>query len=455
MSALPPARVRRDGPPAAAVLPFEKSAAIADRLEAVRARTLLLIEGVSEDALNRVHDPLMSPIAWDLGHIATFEDLWLVQNAFGRRPLRADLGAVYDPFSAPRNERGGLPYLRVEDALRYMGTVRERTLDLLHAADVGGDAPPLLADGFVYEMVLRHEQQHTETILQTLQIMTSERHAPPAARPLPKGDANASEMALVPAGPFEMGAPPHGFAYDNERPRHACDVGAFLIDRLPVTNGDMLRFVDDGGYSRPELWSTEGWAWREREAVELPRYWTTTGGEYSVRSFGDVHPVDAALPVCHVSWYEADAYARWAGKRLPTEAEWEKAAAWVPGTGKSCAVPWGTGPWSERVANLDQLSFGCAPAAAYAGGDSPCGVRQALGNVWEWTASGFDGYPGFRAFPYQEYSEEFFGGPYRVLRGGSWATQPDAVSTTFRNWDHPDRRQIFAGFRCAADLERA
>jgi iron(II)-dependent oxidoreductase len=415
-------------------------------LHETRERTLALVAPLSDAELERQHTPLLSPLVWDLAHIAAYEDLWAVHRVAGLPLLRPDLAELYDAFETPRAARGSLPLLGRAGALDYLEEVRARTLSVL------GDGH---GDGTIHEMVLRHEQQHTETILQTLQIMTSERHAPPAARPLPKGDANASEMALVPAGPFEMGAPPHGFAYDNERPRHACDVGAFLIDRLPVTNGDMLRFVDDGGYSRPELWSTEGWAWREREAVELPRYWTTTGGEYSVRSFGDVHPVDAALPVCHVSWYEADAYARWAGKRLPTEAEWEKAAAWVPGTGKSCAVPWGTGPWSERVANLDQLSFGCAPAAAYAGGDSPCGVRQALGNVWEWTASGFDGYPGFRAFPYQEYSEEFFGGPYRVLRGGSWATQPDAVSTTFRNWDHPDRRQIFAGFRCAADLERA
>ncbi|MGH2978577.1 MAG: SUMF1/EgtB/PvdO family nonheme iron enzyme, partial [Solirubrobacterales bacterium] len=378
---------------------------------------------------------------------ATFEDLWLVQNAFGRPPLRAELGAVYDPFTAPRNERGALPYLRSEAALRHMEAVRDRTLHLLAEADLDESGGRLLADGFVYELVLRHEQQHSETILQTLQIMTTERYQPPARRALPPADPLDGEMAFVSGGPFEMGAPPRGFAYDNERPRHACDVGAFLIDRVPVTNGNVIEFIEDGGYARPELWGRDGWEWREREAVDLPRYWARGQGGYVVRSFGEEAAVDAALPVCHVSWHEADAFARWAGKRLPTEAEWEKAAAWDPATGNSRPQPWG-----DRVANLGQLGFGTAPGGAYAGGESPCGMRQAAGDVWEWTASPFEPYRGFRAFPYGEYSEEFFGGPYRVLRGGSWATQSEAVSNTFRNWDHPERRQIFAGFRCAADL---
>jgi iron(II)-dependent oxidoreductase len=428
-------------------------ASIAARLEETRARTLLLIGGVSEEALNQVHDPLMSPIAWDLGHIATFEDLWLAQNPFDRPPLRGDLADVYDPFTAPRDRRGALPYLRVDDALRHMEAVRGRTLGLLEGADLGESGGALLANAFVYEMVLRHEQQHCETILQTLQIMTTEPYEPPARRRLPPAGRIAGEMAFVPAGPFEMGAPARGFAYDNERPRHASAVEAFLIDRVPVTNGDMLEFIEDGGYSRSDLGGSEGWAWRRREDANMPRYWERSGGGYVVRSFAQEQALDATLPVCHVSWHEADAYARWAGKRLPTETEWEKAAAWNPAAGDSRPQPWGSYPANEQVANLDQLAFGCAPSGAYARGESACGMRQAAGDVWEWTASAFEGYRGFRAFPYREYSEEFFGGPYRVLRGGSWATRPDAVSNTFRNWDHPERRQIFAGFRCAADVE--
>jgi iron(II)-dependent oxidoreductase len=413
---------------------------IAQRLGEVRARTMLLVEQLSDEVLNTVHSPLMSPIVWDLGHIATFEDLWLAQSAFGKTMLRERLGDVYDPTAAPRSERGGLPYLRSDDAFRYMDEVRTRVLDLLDGADISPDSAPLLRDGFVFEMVLRHEQQHTETILQTLQLMTSDEYVPPRGWDVPEPEVLAGGMAHIPAGPFEMGAAPTGFAYDNERPQHARDMDAFRIDRAPVSNGAFLDFIDDRGYERPELWSAAGWAWRTDEHASAPGYWRVEGEQWLARSFAQWVAVDPELPVSHVSWFEADAFARWAGKRLPTEAEWEKAAS-------------GAGSGDGR-ANLDQLAFATAPAGAYARGESAYELRQALGDVWEWTASGFDAYEGFEAFPYPEYSRDFFCGPFKVLRGGSWATQAGAVTTTFRNWDYPQRRQLFAGFRCAADVEK-
>ena len=412
--------------------------AIAQRLESVRARTTLLVEQVSDETLNAVHSPLMSPIVWDLGHIATFEDLWIARSTFGKTMLRERLGDVYDPNAAPRRERGGLPYLRSADAFRYMDEVRARVFDLLDGADLSADSTPLLRDAFVFEMVLRHEQQHTETILQSLQLMTSDEYRPPRERTLPEPEPAEGDV-VVAAGSFEMGAGPVGFAYDNERPCHSRNLDAYRIDRTPVTNGAFLDFIGDGGYERPALWSAEGWTWRTEEEAVAPAYWRQDGTQWVVRSFAEWAPVDPLLPVCHVSWFEADAFARWAGKRLPTEAEWERAAGGAR-SGAGCA-------------NLDQLAFSPAPAGAYRLGESACGVRQALGEVWEWTASGFDAYTGFEAFPYPEYSQDFFGGPFKVLRGGAWATQAGAVTTTFRNWDYPRRRQIFAGFRCAADVE--
>jgi iron(II)-dependent oxidoreductase len=432
----------------------DRKALIAARLATVRERTLLLVRDLSEEALNRVHDPLMSPIVWDLGHMATFEDLWLAQRPFGKAPLRDGLDKVYDPSTAPRSERGELPYLRSSECLEYMEAVRERVLACLEAADLDADDDRLLENGFVYEMLLRHEQQHSETILQTLQIMTAEAYTPRRVFDTPVATKHDLEMVLVPGGPFEMGADAEGFAYDNERPRHVRDVGTFLIDAAPVTNGAVIAFVADGGYERREWWSDGGWAWREREQISLPRYWRTDGSDFTVRSFAEAEAVDPARPVCHVSWFEAEAFARYAGKRLPTEAEWEKAASWDQPAGIKRRYPWGDRAWGRSDANLDQLAFGTAPAGAYPGAASPCGARQMLGDVWEWTATGFDGYAGFQAFPYKEYSEQFFGGPYKVLRGGSWATQPGAVDNTFRNWDYPERRQIFAGFRCARDADQ-
>jgi gamma-glutamyl hercynylcysteine S-oxide synthase len=374
-------------------------------LDDARERTLALVEPVSEADLDRQHHPLMSPLVWDLGHIAAFEDLWVSREA-GLEPLRADLAEVYDATETPRPKRADLPYLRRDDAIAYMDAVRGRALANL-------DAVP----AYIWEMLIQHEQQHNETMLQTLQLAEPGVFAP--ERPRPSGPA-ASGSVVVGERSVEIGFEGDGFAYDNERPRHRVELGAYRIDRAPVTNSQFLEFVDDAGYGRSELWSPDGWEARKREGWERPLYWTADGAE---RRFDSLEPLAGELPVMHVSWFEADAYARWRGARLPTEAEWEHAA--------SLFEP-------ERGA-LDQLDFGPGPAGPF------------VGDCWEWTASGFEGYPGFEAYPYEEYSAIFFGEGYRVLRGGSWATRSRVARATFRNWDHPQRRQIFAGFRCAED----
>jgi iron(II)-dependent oxidoreductase len=269
--------------------------------------------------------------------------------------------------------------------------------------------------GPLWEMLVQHEHQHNETMLQTLQLAAPGTYSP--GRTAPSGAA-ADGSLEVEGGPFELGFPGDGFTYDNERPRHQVDLPAFEIDAAPVTNGAYREFVEDGGYARRSLWSDAGWDWRTRARATRPLYWTAGGGE---RRFDRTEALELALPVMHVSWFEADAFARWRGARLPTEAEWEKAAKLH----------------DVRPGHLDQLDFGPGPAGPF------------VGDCWEWTASWFEGYPGFSAFPYREYSEVFFGTEYRVLRGASWATRPSVARATFRNWDFPARRQIFAGFRCA------
>jgi iron(II)-dependent oxidoreductase len=376
-------------------------------LEETRARTLDLVLPLSEDDLNRVHDPLMSPLVWDLGHIAAFEDLWIAQNTAGQMPLRPELQAVYDAAETPRADRGELPYLRLEQAVEFMELVRERTLEALEEAEETGP---------VWDLVIQHEQQHNETMLQTLQLAAPGVYRP-ERRPGDGAGRQETKSLRVEAGPVRIGDAGDGFAYDNERPAHEVHVEGFRIDSRPVTNRDFRAFMEDGGYARRDLWSERGWAVRQAEGWERPLYWTEDG---QVRRFERTAELEPQLPVMHVSWYEADAFARWRGARLPTEEEWEKAArthAMEPGS-------------------LDQLGFGPGPAGPF------------LGDCWEWTASDFGGYPGFHAFLYREYSEVFFGSHYKVLRGASWATRPRVTRVSFRNWDYPQRRQIFSGFRC-------
>jgi iron(II)-dependent oxidoreductase len=349
--------------------------AIAQRLDEARRRTLALIEPLDDEQLNRAYGaPLLSPLAWDLGHIANFEELWLVQRIGGREPLHGDLGRFYDAIENPRRTRGELPILRDAELRAYLADVRERTLDVLDglADELGPEAEdPLLRDGFVYEMLLAHELQHNETMLQLLQMVDGYEAVPDDLRPSPEPVPEEPAMVAVAAGEYEIGALPTGFAYDNERGRHAVDLGAFEIDRTPVSNAAYARFAEETG-------------------AELPMYWDRA---------------DPGAPVIHVSWHEADAFARWAGKRLPSEQEWEAA--------------------SDRL--------------------------EGVGRAWEWTSSDFLAYPGFEAFPYPEYSRVFFGDRHKVLRGGSWATHPSVMRPSFRNWDLPQRRQIFSGIRCARD----
>lgn len=411
--------------------------AIVARLDAARRRTRDLLAPLSPEDLARQPSPILSPPLWDLGHIAAYEELWLVRRLTGAPSLHPELEDVYDAFETPRSRRGDAPILDEDAAHRYLDDVRERSLDALAGADLSDDGGPLTARGFVFDMVAEHEAQHTETVLQALQTLPRGAYRPPVRRPLPAARERVGGWVEVPGGSFAMGAGPEGFAYDCERPRHPRELGPFLIARDPVSAGEHLEFMRDGGYRRPELWTAAGWEWRAREGAEAPLYWQPDGGGgWLARSFDRLEPVDPDRLLCHVSAHEADAHARWAGARLPTEAEWERAAQGAAG--------------DPEAANLDQLAFGPAPRGAYPA--SPGGCRQMLGDVWEWTSTVLDGYPGFCAFPYREYAEVFFGAGYRVLRGGSWATQPIAARPSFRNWDLPERRQIFAGLRLARDV---
>ena len=430
--------------------------ALASELEEARRRTLDLLEPLDDADLLRQHDPIMSPLVWDLGHVGNFEELWLLRAVAGTEPLDRALDDVYDAFRHPRPNRPSLPLLGPADARRYLARVRGLALDALEKADLGEPREPLLGGGFVYGMVVQHEHQHDETMLATLQLMGEPGYRPLAPAPPPPAarTTRAPAEVLVEAGPFVLGSDGDGLTavYDNERPAHVVDLPAFFIDTFPVGNRDYAAFVAAGGYREERLWSADGWRWCRTAGVEHPQFWRAEGaGSWSRLRFGWREDLPLDQPVQHVCWYEADAYARWAGKRLPTEAEWERAASATSDGGRKAPYPWGDARAGEDRANLGGRHFGPAPLGAYPAGASPAGCQQMIGDVWEWTSSELEAYPGFTSFPYREYSEVFFGSGHKVLRGGSWATSPRAVRVTFRNWDFPIRRQIFAGFRCARD----
>jgi gamma-glutamyl hercynylcysteine S-oxide synthase len=349
--------------------------AVAAELDAARHATLVLLSPFDDEELQTQWSELQSPLVWDLAHIGHFEDLWIGRTVGGLPPLLEEGDDLYDAFSHERSGRGELPLLDPAAAWEYVERVRERTLTVLEDADLAA-ADPLLNRAFVFGLVIQHERQHRETMLQTIQIADLPH---PGGAPAPVEGEGEVELA---AGAYAVGTSDEAWAYDNEKPSHEVELGAFAIDRAPVTNARYAEFIADTG-------------------AEPPLYW----GEGTVARFGREEPLDPDEPVQHVSFDDAEAFARWAGKRLPTEFEWEAAAPQLDG----------------------------------------------VGEVWEWTSSHFLGYPGFEAFPYAEYSEVFYGDEYRVLRGGSWATHPLVARRTFRNWDFPVRKQIFSGIRLARD----
>ncbi len=418
------------------------------RLEEARKRTRLLLETVSDEDLAVQHDPIMSPLIWDYGHIGNYEELWLLEKAFGRGLSNRELYDMYDASLHPREECPSLNLLDRDDAGRYLDAVRQMVLEALQKADLEND-DPLLKGGFVYNMILQHEAQHNETMLQTLQLMSGDCYRPDFGH-LPEDPTVTGEMLTVPAGTFVMGTDERAAALDNERGAHEIYVDEFRIAGTPVTNAEFREFVEDGGYRREEFWDNAGWKWVQSEDVEAPKHWyQSEPHSWWTECFGFNEPLRPNAPVVHVCWYEADAYARYRGKRLPTEAEWEKAASWDPNNGLKRLFPWGDEAPTRGRANIDQLAFRTSDVGAYPAGASFYGVLDMIGNVWEWTASDFYPYPGFESFPYREYSEVFFGPDFKALRGGSWATRPTAIRNTFRNWDYPIRRQLFAGFRLA------
>ncbi|MCH8805916.1 MAG: ergothioneine biosynthesis protein EgtB [Planctomycetes bacterium] len=430
-----------------------------ERLDWVRdahQRSLELLADLSDTQLIGPPLEIVNPLLWEIGHVAWFYERWILRHTLGKRPVRDDADDLWDSIEISHDTRWDLVLPPREKTLAYVNEVYERVLDRL--ASRASDAR--LAE-FVL-LALFHEDMHTEAFTYTRQTLSFPApeigldgyHAPAAkvhAAERAEGDAR------IPGGAFELGARRGGsFVLDNERWAHSVPIEPFAIARVAVTQGEFARFVEDDGYKRRELWSDVGWSWGQREDAEAPVYWKRDErGRWLSRRYEVWLPLEPDLPMLHVSWFEAEAYCRWAGRRLPTEAEWELAAAGEPAddgrsfTANKRRFPWGDQPPGPEHAHLDWRSGWTGDVHAYPAGDSAFGCRQMIGNVWEWTASDFAPYPGFEPGPYKEYSEPWFH-TRKVLRGGCWVTRGRMLRNTWRNYYEPHRRDVWAGFRTCA-----
>lgn len=439
---------------------------ICSALKEARQRTLELIEDLNDEQMMGPRLAIVNPLLWEIGHLAFFQEFWVSRHAHQQAPILSRGDALYDSAKVAHDRRWDLPLPSREETLAYMQKILHRVTEELPGS------PSLIAttkphdELYFLQLALLHEDMHDEAITYTRQTLG---YPPPpitisAGRSLPRTEVEAESQAAgeagdvwIPGGHFLLGSTPGAtFVFDNEQWAHPLEVAPFSISRTALTNEQFAAFVEDGGYRRKEFWSAAGWQWREAVSAEHPVYWQpASNGQWLRRHFNQMVELERGHPVLHVNWYEADAYCRWAGRRLPTEAEWEMAASAEPTddgksiSGRKRQYPWGDEPPTPERANLDWHAMGCLDVDALPAGDSAFGCRQMLGNVWEWTADDFTGYPEFSAGPYQEYSAPWFG-DHKVLRGGCWVTRSRLIRNTYRNFYKPDRRDVWAGFRTCA-----
>lgn len=415
------------------------------RLEEVRTRTLWLLDRVPDEDLTRRVHLFYSPIGWHFGHVGRTEEFWVVGEAMGSAVLDEQLTFLFaDRPDNPKENRTNLPDRA--GIVDYLAETRRRTLRALDEAEIGPGAPEILRNGYAFLFAAQHECQHQETIAELLGLLQRERPRTPFEL-LPWTPVFPATLVSLPGGAFRMGdGTPE--TYDNESPAFDAEVAPFRLADSPVTAWEWTEFIGAGGYSARSLWSDEGWAWREAEGATMPDGWLhCEGGWGAIGPWGE-RPLRPDEPVSGISFHESEAYARWAGSRLPTEREWEYAASRAGGP-----FPWGRVAPSPAHAAHGLESWGPTPVRTHPSGATPDGLHDLAGNVWEWTSSPFLPYDGFRAYPYDGYSLDHMKGEHRVCRGGSWATSPGILRKTFRNWYVPTYRQGFLGLRLAADVE--
>lgn len=428
------------------------AAMLAGMLRAARTRTLEYAARLRPQQWLGPYLAIVNPPQWEIGHVGWFQEYWCLRyrsDGALASSLLPNADMLYNSAIVPHAERWRLPLPSIETTLGYLRNVFDAVLARL-ASDGATDHLR-----YFTQLAVFHEEMHNEAFDYTRQTLMHA--AEKVEQKQLVGISPCTGDASIAGGDFLLGAyPDDGFVFDNEKWAHMVTVHPFRMARTAVSNVQFMQFVDDGGYTRRELWSEAAWQWREQAQAEAPVYWRRQEGRWFRRWYDAWQPIEPEAAMIHVNWYEADAYCRWAGRRLPTEAEWEFAASTAPadvaGTlGRKLRYPWGDTPPSPAHANLHGVAYQPADVTAFAAGDSAWGVRQLFGNVWEWTADWFKPYPGFVRDPYKEYSEPWFGN-HKVLRGGCYATRACLLRNTWRNFYTPDRRDVLAGFRtCALD----
>jgi iron(II)-dependent oxidoreductase len=425
---------------------------LAGMVREARERSFELVADLTDEQLMGPPLAIVNPLRWEIGHVAWFQERWTLRDK-GRLPsLLPGADALYDSAAIAHDTRWDLGLPSREETLSYMREVRDRLIDRLSGRN------PSDEEAYFVLLALFHEDMHDEAFTYTRQTLG---YAEPRFSNGSSGGAGRSGPGgplpgdvRVPGSKFMLGAAQdEPFVFDNEKWMHPVDLESFAIARAAVTQEEFASFVEDGGYRRRELWCEEGWEWRESVKAEQPVYWKHADGSgWLRRNFDQWVPLEQHRPVLHVNWYEADAYCRWAGRRLPAEAEWEMAASWDPESRRKRRFPWGDDPATPDRAHLEWgagAGTGCLDVGALPAGDSFFGCRQMIGNVWEWTRDDFRPYPGFVVDPYKEYSQPWFY-THKILRGGCWTTRFRLIRNTWRNFYMPDRRDVWAGFRTCA-----
>lgn len=454
---------------ASAMVPHPSAIELHAQLGEARQRTLELIGDLSDEQMIGPRLDIVNPLRWEVGHVGYFQEYWVLRHFRGEAPTRPEGDRLYDSARIAHDTRWDLPIPSKAETLDYIQRILERVTEP-NGFDVGRKINGY-DEAYFIRLALLHEYMHAEAITYTRQTLgygapkngvAAEGNEGGRGPETSEGRSWAQTGgslgdAEIPGGTFMMGSTlGQVFVFDNEQWAHPVTLSGFRMARTAVSNAEFIAFVEDGGYRRRELWTDEGWRWRENAQAEHPVYWQRqAGGTWLRRNFDAWVTLEHGLPVLHVNWYEADAYCRWAGRRLPTEAEWEMAASAEPDLRRPALsprkrlFPWGDESPTPERANLDWRAKGCVPVDALPAGDSAFGCRQMIGNVWEWTASDFGPYTGFSPGPYKEYSAPWFG-DHKVLRGGCWVTRSGLIGNTYRNYYQPHRRDVWAGFRTCA-----